>query len=232
MMLLEKVEDKLKEIDRLDSEIGKLTAKKIELEGLVIEYYGIIEEKSLFGKDMFNILSKLMSWVENEKYQVVVFKEERKRHGYYEDVGVQAIVPVSLIDKIKSRPKEHYPYNSQDNGILIQYLYGYPASYYAGCVISETDKPSVKKLDKKFYKLYQNNIVSEIYYGKYTYLQEFVDYVISYRIDNNLEEITSFDLESLLNKFLEENPTLKDSDKRSVEGSCARIRDKKPKKIY
>lgn len=57
----------------------------------------------------------------------------------------------------------------------------------------------------KFYDLKDNNIKHNVSFGKFNYIKEFVDYIISYRLENGLKEITTKEIEKLEIMFLRDN---------------------------
>lgn len=57
----------------------------------------------------------------------------------------------------------------------------------------------------KFYDLKDNDIKHNVSFGKFNYIKEFVDYIISYRLENGLKEITTKEIEKLEIMFLRNN---------------------------
>lgn len=57
----------------------------------------------------------------------------------------------------------------------------------------------------KFYDLKDNNIKHNVSFGKFNYIKKFVDYVISYRLENGFKEINEAEIEKLEKMFLYEN---------------------------
>lgn len=56
-----------------------------------------------------------------------------------------------------------------------------------------------------FYDLKDNNIKHNVSFGKFNYIKKFIDYIISYRLENGIKELTPKDLEKLEIMFLRDN---------------------------
>lgn len=72
-------------------------------------------------------------------------------------------------------------------------------------IVLNWDVPNKNINHFKFYDLKDNNIKHNVNFGKFNYIKKFVDYIISYRLENGLKDITAKDIKQLEIMFLHDN---------------------------
>ena len=194
----EKKQQEIKEVTKSIEEKYNPKKKKYQKEfqnsvSNIHDYCKKIEEYSTFNrKDISYILADLLSIFEGKKYIVshMSYHPENGSPAQVQDILV--IIYKNNLEKINAinHISERYFYHLiKTNKIIL--LDG----KFSVCM------PEILK----FYKFETGTINQNISFRSYTYLKEFIDMVINYRIENNIEIITEEELEDLKNQFILSN---------------------------
>lgn len=160
-------------------------------------------EKKIFESSWFDVdeigevLAKLISSLENESYSYYVSNYHGICKYYEEGYGYDTVDLNYKVYLINKESNVRYQYNEEyineigstifknnDNIIVLaqRYLNDNKISFYDG-MANESQLIDIKNYD---------------------YIYDFINYLISYKIDNNLSELNKEELENLLTKFLNE----------------------------
>lgn len=172
--------------EKIDLSKKNCTALKHELEN-----YSTFDSK-LIG----SIIEKLVSLVEGEEY----FYQEAI-HTTYE---LESTILGGQVDKVEkktlmivegSQKRRYYnDYHEQDNEVnrLVQNGQAFILSEHKLWFSSWIT----------FYTTYKGNLKCLIDFGKFSYVQDFIDLVVEYRFKNNLTKVSEKDLLSLMSEFV------------------------------
>lgn len=200
--IYEKMEKELAEAERkiklsyqekIDTSKNNCLALKRELQN----YKKLLEKYSTFDSKMIgNIIEKLVSLIEGEDYSYQ--EAEHETYEYYQTVfGMESCrtnKKVLLI--VKGNDKQGYYY---DNGIYNNEVHKLVKSGQA-FVLAEDEFNYNKKI--KFYRVKEYSIKSLIDFNQFSYVQNFINLVIKYRFEKNLDEITEKELLSIMSEFV------------------------------
>lgn len=191
-------EKKVEEIKKITKSIeekysGKIEKYNEEFKNSVSnihEYCKLIEKYSTFNSIYIAyILAELISVFEGKKYIIseMSYHPEKGSPAQVQDILV--IIEEKNLEKINAinHISERYFYHliKTKKIILVDSKY----SLYMPETI-------------KFYKFETGTINQNISLRGYTYLKDYIDMVINYRIENNKSEITDEELEKLKNQFI------------------------------
>lgn len=149
----------------------------------------IIEEYSTFNvEDISNILASLISIYESESFLV--------RNLSYQVKGALFNDTLLIINKkkydhltSKSEIQERHINGLVKNGFAIRLMKGFSKSQFP-TEISFYEADSMGRINQN------------VNFRSFAYVKGFIKYVINYRIENNLDEISIDELEMLKNKFI------------------------------
>ena len=157
------------------------------------EYCRLIDKYSAFNRrDISYILADLVSVFEGKKYIVsqMSYHPEKGSPAQVQDVLV--IIEKSNFEKIKDK-----------NYLEERYLYHLIKNYKI--IVLDAKFSLCMPEILKFYKFETGTINQNIRLRGYEYLKEFIDMVINYRLEKNIDEITEDELENLKNQFILSN---------------------------
>lgn len=169
-----------------------IESNNINLTNIMDEIYSqckIIEEYSTFNvEDISNILANLISIYESESFLV--------RNLSYQVKGDLSKDILLIINKkkcehltSKSEIQERHINGLLKNGFAIKLMSGFSKSQFP--------------TEISFYKAdSMGRINQNVNFRSFTYVKYFIENVINYRIENNLDEISFDELEKLKNEFI------------------------------
>lgn len=207
---LEKVKKKKEEIktrkswlstDRenlIDSVITEINEKYHQKEALldkklkecneaIQEHYKLIEKYSIFDEqEISKIFQELITIFEGEDYirqtNTVCSSQYSYRYNY-----------ANIIIN-KDEANDSLVYSKEDLNILAKQGKALIIKYNS----SKKENSSIK-----FYELNKKGDLKQLFkFGKFKYLKDFIDLVISYRIDNDIENISEDELQLLMKEFI------------------------------
>ena len=194
-----------------DKHLPKIKAAHDEIDSCnqkIDEYCKKIEEYSTFDDQTIGeVLSSIISVFEGKPYfyqdacyytsQIEYFLFEKKEF----DVCKQVKIVVAESDR-------HSQYDDQYLGLSINRL----AERGLVLVLDEDIDPLKEKITFYRSNSISHNLTKKVNFGKFSYIKDFIDYVISYRMKNNLKEITKYELDKIKDDFLEFNKQLIDTN--------------------
>ncbi len=172
-----------------------LDSNNVDLNNIIEEIHSqckIIEQYSTFNiKDISNILASLISIYESESFLV--------ENLSYKVKGALFNDALLIINKKKyEHLSSKFVIQEKDinilvkNGFAIKLLKDFSKSQFP-------TKISFYKADS------MGRINQKVNFRSFTYIRDFMEYVINYRIENNLDEISFDELEMLRNEFINFN---------------------------
>jgi len=193
--------NKQEEIKKITKSIEKKYSGKIEKYNEefknsvsnIHKYCRLIEKYSTFNRrDISYILADLVSVFEGKKYIVsqMSYHPEKGSPAQVQDVLV--IIEKSNYEKIKDK-----------NYLEERYLYHLIKNYKI--IVLDAKFSLCMPETIKFFKFETGTINQNISLRGYDYLKEYINMVINYRLENNIEEITEEELENLKNQFILSN---------------------------
>lgn len=209
---IKQLEDERRELEIKRKEEINETVKKIEIEyqtKLTGKQREINSQKkqlenqeellkiySTFDSEVIgSILEQLVSIIENEKYtfQKATHKTFASNFGPYGYEHYSTSKKVLMIVKGQEKEGLYEDRNHQENELenLV--------SNHQAILLSDNQDDS-KSIT--FYKHKGSNIVLQIKYGKFTYVKEFIEFIIQHRFTNDLKEISQKELLSLMKDFI------------------------------
>lgn len=159
-----------------------------------------LENYSTFDSKLIgNIIEKLVSLVEGKEY---VYQE-----AIHETYELESTILGGQVDKVEkktlmivegSQKRRYYnDYHEQDNEVnrLVQNGQAFILSEHKLWFSSWIT----------FYTTYKGKLKCLIDFGKFSYVQDFIDLVVEYRFKNNLSKVSEKDLLSLMSGFVLNN---------------------------
>lgn len=189
----------------INDDIAKAKAEIIEKNRIVTDY--LEKEVSKYRNVNSNLIEDYRKYSSFEEKDII-------------PIMLELLNNTSKFSIIKDREREgiiHYYFYSDfsefknfafKNGLTNIATFGYGIEF-----INEESEPI------SFYNFYQNKNGfiehdSNIKFGYFTNLENFIDMVINYRIDNDLKTITKSELDFLLNEFIIKHPNDQDDIKK------------------
>ena len=194
-----KIEAATRDITRSYSAGIQETSNKIaEAKKQIHEFYSTTAKYSTFDADLIGYAFEIItSTIENcdYVYKNILHNYTKRVHGNidswdeeeekYMDVIVKADQAVSYYESSYDR-KDKID-KLLDSGEILK--------------INEYISPSFKKTNMSFYSLEGEKLISNINFGKFSYLKAFIDSLIEYRILNNIEELTKEEMNAFIQKY-------------------------------
>lgn len=181
-------------------QIKEIEDQKHENENIIVAKKQVISDNSNFDCDLIgNVISKLISIIEKEPYKY--YNAKYYINGVEYDPmysGSYDLNTVYLINKEK-KVSTVYEDNRQDRMKLIPF---YEKDDDIILLFRSKDKRyyhDEEKTEIKFYDADQTNVDVK----RFSYVIDFINYVIEYRIENNVNDITSEELEKLVDEFID-----------------------------
>lgn len=188
----EKVRDKYaKKKEPIYNKINE-TRKEIEDFCMKIQLFSEFDS-DIIGK----ILEQLVTTFEGEEYcyQETIYNTTKVIQCTFDKVEQKICEKVRVIVKLDYKETKYdYRFVNDNidklitNGKLI--------------LLDKNEERLGKNITFNYMNNRRNNIKSDVKYGRFEYVKEFMDIVIDYRINNNIIDITKEDLQRLLKKFL------------------------------
>lgn len=166
---------------------GDLDIKTTE----VYNYCKLIEKNSTMESTIFDVITELISLYEGEPYVL-------ERINYHKDNSSPAqvwetfmIMPKSIFENIKNPNyvRERYFHHLLKNGLAIN-INTESSSFYLPDYFSFYETDTMGRLNQK------------INFKGFPYAKQFVDYIINYRMENNIEEFLEEDMQQLKDGFI------------------------------
>lgn len=198
--------DEIKTLDRLNEEelektkllieekYSKLKEKPLNEFDKKVEdihnYCELIEEKSTMSGKIIDIIAELITIFEGEIYSLKKLRYHKNNELPSAVWETHIIMPNDVFDKIQNPDyiSERYYHHLLKNNI--------------GIVIEEWS-PMYRLDDFSFYKYDKmGRLIPQISFKKFPYIKQFVDYIINYRIENNIEELSTDEMEKLKEDFI------------------------------
>ena len=174
---------------------NSITSVKEELntfERLLVKY-------STFNLDLIgNILQQLISITESEEYlyKQVSHTFKKRVHGVMDswDEDVKTVVNIIIT---KNKLLDNYDSTNQPKSKIYEFVENGDA-----LLLSEQDIDVKKEKQITFYNLTDGHIESRVNFGKFDYVKDFIDNIIQYRFQNNLDKITEKDMLLFLQNYI------------------------------
>lgn len=157
------------------------------LNGKIINECELIQMASTFNlEEISEIIANLISVYENEAYVVKTVSYRVDNGALFNDAKV--IINKKNLGIFSKEIKEPQFNSLAKNGIVIPFVKGFSKNNFPETI--------------KFYEADSTNLNTKISFRKHVYAKEFIDFVITYRVKNNVLEISFEALEELLAKFI------------------------------
>ncbi len=184
---------KLSYQDKINRSKTNCVVLKQELEN----YEKLLEKYSTFDSELIgSIIEKLVTLVEGEEYFC-----QKVNHETYEYESTVFGRELFQVDKkifmiVKASQKQGYycDYNEQDNEIerLVK----------NGQAFLLAESKYYHKKNITFYTAHEGKLKSLVDFHQFSYVQDFIDLVVQYRFNNNLDKVSEKELFSLMNQFI------------------------------
>ena len=164
-------------------------SKKNMLTTQIDNYCEMIVEKSTMSSAIFRVITELISIFEGDDYVL-------EKISYHKDNSS----PASVWDVIMILPKDTFDTLDDPNYVserYFNYLLG------SGLALEITEDWSLSYLPSEFsfYK-FNCDIFPQINFRFFPYIDEFIDYIINYRIKNNISDLCFNDMQKLKDEFI------------------------------
>lgn len=179
------VEQKYSELKQVS--FNDLNTKPREVDN----YCKLIEKNSTMGSEIFDVITELISIFEGEHYIL----ERLNYHKYNSSPAsvweTYMIMPKNVFDNI-TNPKyirERYFHHLKKHGIALIIVEDWSLYYLPN--------------DFTFYKTENmGRLIPQISFKGFPYIKEFIDYIINYRIENKIDDLTEEDMRKLKEEFI------------------------------
>lgn len=204
-------------IKEYELQIKEIEDQKHENESALVEKKQVISDNSNFECDLIgNVLSKLISIIEKKPYRYYNAKYYIKGTEYNPMYsGSYELNTVYLINK-EEKVCESYDDNRQDRIKLTPF---YEKDDDIILLFRTRDKRYYHDEEKNEVKFYDAD-QTKVDVKKFSYVIDFINNVIEYKINNNVNNITSEELERLLgefvDKYIQEKEEIKESTARKI----------------
>lgn len=185
---LEKAKQGIEErYKKLQQDNYNIVSKKTEE---VYNYSKLIEEKSTMSSKIFEVIAELISIFEGEEYVL-------EKLDYHKDKATPSVVwGTHMI-----MPKQVYE-NIKNPGYIRERYFHHLSKNVAMKIVGDWDGWHLPD-EFSFYKAdLMGRLDPQISFRNFPYIKTFVDYVINYRIENNIEELSFDDMQKLKEQFI------------------------------
>lgn len=157
----------------------------------VYNYCKLIEKNSTMSGEIFNIITELISVFEGEPYVIEKINYHKDKATPSAVVDSFMIMSKKVYENIKSPSyvRERYFHHLLKNGLAIKIVEDWSDFYLP-------DEISFYKADL------MGRIEPQISFKGFPYVKQFVDYIINYRIENKVDELSEKDMQKLKNNFI------------------------------
>lgn len=196
-----------KDIEKARKKIINTYSKKITLNEKNItsvkkdlnSFEGLLIKYSTFNLDLIgSMLQQLISITESEEYlyKQVSHTFKKRVHGVMDswDEDVKTIVNIIIT---KNKLLDNYDSTNQSKSKIYEFVENGDA-----LLLSEQDINVKKEKQITFYNLTDGHIESRVNFGKFDYVKDFIDNIIQYRFQNNLDKITEKDMLLFLQNYI------------------------------
>lgn len=157
----------------------------------VYNYCKLIEKNSTMSSVIFKVITELVSIFEGEHYvlrRLKYHKDKELPSAVYETV---MIIPECVFNNIKNPNyvSERYVHHLLKNNLAIKIIDDWSVSHIP-------DEFSFYKTDD------MSRINPQISFKGFLYVKEFLDYIINYRIENNIDDLEEKEMKKLKEKFI------------------------------
>ena len=154
---------------------------------------------STFNLDLIgNILQQLISITESEEYlyKQVSHTLKKRVHSVMDswDENVKTIVNIIIT---KNRLLDNCDSSNQSKSKIYEFVENGDA-----LLLSEQDTNEKEEKQITFYNLTDGNIESIVNFGKFEYVKDFIDNIIQYRFQNNMDKVTEKDMLLFLQNYI------------------------------
>lgn len=159
------------------------------------DFNKLVEKYSTFDLELIgNILQQLISVTESEEYLYKQVSQTYKKsvHGVMDSWDEDVKTTINIIIK-----KDNYDSTTQEKSEIHKLVENGDA-----LLLSEQETNDKKDKQITFYTLTDGRIASNLNFGKFCYVKDFIDYVIQYRFQNNIDKINEKDMLLLLQKYI------------------------------
>lgn len=195
----EKIKRASEEIMKNYSSILEECDKKIDgVKSEMGEYDSLVSKYSTFnGKMIGNAIKELISLIECEDftYMVATHIFKRRVHGPIDSWEENDFTNAKMIIR-KEKTSNAYESPSQETSELARLV------NEGNALLFSEERINVHNDNITFYSSTNGKVESLVNYGKFGYIKDFVDKVIQFRFERNLEKITENDLVTLMQEFL------------------------------
>lgn len=160
-------------------------------------YEKLIENYSTFDSKMIGeIIAKLVSIVEGERYfyQKATHETYERETTYFGSELFKVNKKILMIVKGNRKQEYYYDNSPEDNEVRKLIKSG------QAFVLTENEYYFYKTI--KFYEVNDGIVKGLINFNKFSCVEDFIDLVIQYRFENNLEKITETELLHLMKQFV------------------------------
>lgn len=188
-------ERKIKHCYQKEIDLAKknCTVLKQELEN----YRKLVEKYSTFDSKLIgSIIEKLITLFEGEEYS---YQETNHETYEYEKTvfgseSFKVNKKILMIVKGSQKQEYYYDYNEYDNEVKRLVKNG------QAFILAESKYNYSENIT--FYTTYEGNLNSLIDFNKFSYVKDFIDLVVEYRLKNNLDKVFKKELLSLMGEFI------------------------------
>ena len=170
-----------------------------ECEQRIDEYCKKIEEYSTFDDQVIGeVLSSIISAFEKKAYfyQDACYYTSQTEYYLFEKREYDVCKQVKII---VAESERHTQYDDEYLGARsLNRL----ADRGLALILDEDIDPLSNKITFYRSNAINHNLIPKVNFEKFPYIKDFVDYVISYRMENNLKEISKEELDKIKVKFL------------------------------
>ena len=186
------IDDYSKKLDLNEKNITSVKKDLNTFEKLLVKY-------STFNLDLIgSILQQLISITESEEYlyKQVSHTFKKRVHGVMDswDEDVQTFANIIIT---KNKSLDYYDSTNQAKSKIHEFVENGDA-----LLLSEQDINEKKQKQITFYNLTDEHIESRVNFGKFDYVKDFIDNVIQYRFQNNMDKITEKDMLLFLQNYI------------------------------
>lgn len=166
------------------SDLGRKTTE-------VYNYCKLIEKYSTMDSDIFHVITELISIFEGEPYVLERLNYHKDKSSPSQVWETFMIMPESIFKSIKNPQyvKERYFHHLLKNGLAIKIVEEW-SGYYLPNDFTFYEADSMGRLNQK------------INFKGFPYVKQFIDYIINYRMENSVEELSEEDMQKLKNDFI------------------------------
>lgn len=197
-----------KRLEECDKRLEKSQAKRNDYNDLILKYSTF--DENLIG----NAIQELIRIIEGLSYefQVAPHKIKVLRHGIWGGQGYEEelLRKVKVVINVEKKKAEYQKPWDNESEVLDLVNRG-------DAILLSEGFGNDKKIS--FYTIDKGNLACSVNYGRFDYIKDFIDYVIEYRFQNEIEQFTIDDALTCIQEFIKQNRA------RIMENYITRIND-------